>query len=85
MLLALVALVPVALGLFLLAFGVPDRPLLRPTPLNVAAVGVVAVLVGPVALMSLGFVGWLVALGVLVAVMLLGAGLRPPQGGALQE
>jgi hypothetical protein len=85
MLLALVAFVPVALGLFLLAFGVPDRPLLRATPLNVAAVGLVAVLIGPVALLSLGFLGWLAAMGLIVAVMLLGAGLRPPQGGALQE
>ena len=85
MLLAFVALVPVALGLFLLAFGVPDRPLLHPTPANVAAVGVVAVLIGPVALVSLGFLGWLAAMGLLVAVMLLGAGLRPAQGGALQE
>ena len=85
MLLALVALVPVALGLFLLAFGVPGRPLLRPTPANVALVGLVAVLIGPVALVSLGFLGWLAALGLLVSAMLLGAGLRPPQGGALQE
>lgn len=85
MLLALVALVPVALGLFLLAFGVPERPLLQPTPRNLAAVGVVSIVIGPVALLSLGFVGWLVAMALLVALMLLGAGLRRPRGGALPE
>ena len=72
------SIVPVALGLFLLTFGVPDRPLLPATPLNLAGVGLIAIVVGPVALGLLGFVGWLAALGLLVGGVLLAAGLRRP-------
>ena len=83
--LELLSLVPVGLGLFLLAFGVPDRPLLAPTPRNLAGVGLVALIVGPVALLALGLVGWLVVIALLVGTVLVAAGLKPPRRGALQE
>jgi hypothetical protein len=76
---ALLSLVPVGLGLFLLAFGVPERRLLRPNPRNAVLVGVVAVLVGPVALLTLGVAGWLTVIALLVAGVLLTAGLEPPR------
>src|SRR3712207_3232925 len=47
--LALLSLIPVGLGLFLLAFGVPGRPFLAPRPRNLGVVGIAAVLLGPVA------------------------------------
>ena len=76
---ALLSLVPVGLGLFLLAFGVPERRMLAPTPRNAVLVGVVAVLVGPVALLTLGVAGWLTVIALLVAGVLLTAGLEPPR------
>ena len=83
--LELLSLVPVGLGLFLLAFGVPDRPLLAPTPRNLAAVGAVSLAAGPVALIALGFLGWLVVIALIVCGAVLAAGLKPPRSGALQE
>ena len=82
---AVLSLVPVGLGLFLLVFGVPGRTLLAPTPLNLAGVGLVALIVGPVALLALGVVGWLVVIALLVGTVLVTAGLKPPRRGALQE
>jgi hypothetical protein len=82
---ALVSLIPVGLGLFLLAFGVPERRLLAPKPLNVAFVGAVAVLVGPVAMITLGVAGWLTLMALLVAGVLLAAGLEPPRRGPAAE
>lgn len=82
---AVLSLVPVGLGLFLLVFGVPGRTLLAPTPRNLVAVAVVAVVVGPVALFALGFLGWLAVIALLVGAVLFGAGLRLPRRGALQE
>ena len=75
---AVLSLVPVGLGLFLLVFGVPERRLLAPRPRNLVLVGVLAVLVGPVALLSLGVAGWLTVIALLVAGVLLTAGLEPP-------
>jgi hypothetical protein len=75
------SLVPVGLGLFLLAFGVPERPLLAMTPANLAGAAALAVITGPVALGLLGVVGWLAALGLLVGAVLLAAGLRKPVQG----
>lgn len=86
MFLALLTLIPVALGLFLLAFGVPGRPFLKPRRRNLAAVAAAAVLLGPVAQLTLGFAGWLALIAVLVLLALLGAALSgTPRGGALQE
>ena len=86
---ALLSTVPVALGLFLLAFGVPGRPFLSPAPRNLVLVGVAAVALGPVAQLALGFGGWLSLIGALVAGTVVGAAIgaavRPPRGGALQE
>ncbi|HEX8104222.1 MAG TPA: hypothetical protein VF533_16505 [Solirubrobacteraceae bacterium] len=86
MLLALLSLIPVGLGLFLLAFGVPGRPLLQPTPRNLAAVGGAAFLLGPVALMTLGVAGWLALMGVTIVAVVLATGLRnPPRRRPLPE
>jgi len=82
---ALLSLVPVGLGLFLLVFGVPGRTLLAPTPRNLAGVGLVAVVVGPVAMLALGLLGWLVVIALLVGAVLVAAGLKPPRRGALPE
>lgn len=75
----MLSLVPVGLGLFLLAFGVPERRLLAPKPRNLILVGVLAVLVGPVALIGLGVAGWLTLIALFVAAVLLTAGLEPPR------
>jgi len=83
--LALLSLVPVGLGLFLLAFGVPGRPLLAPTPRNLAVVGAVSVATGPVALLALGFLGWLVVIALVVCAAVLATGLRPGRSEALPE
>lgn len=83
--LAVLSLIPVGLGLFLLVFGVPGRTLLEPTPRNMAGTGLVAVVVGPVALMAVGFVGWLAVIALLVGAVLLSAGLKPHRPGALPE
>jgi len=84
-LLALVTLVPLALGMYLLVFGVPERPFLAPTPRNLAGVGIAAVVVGPVAQLLLGFGGWLVLIGLLVGCVLLVAGLGPGGRRALHQ
>jgi hypothetical protein len=76
---AVLSLVPVGLGLFLLAFGVPERRLLAPKPRNMALVAVLSVVVGPVALLTLSFAGWLTLIALLVAGVLLTAGLEPPR------
>ncbi len=82
---AILSIVPVGLGLFLLVFGVPGRTLLEPTPRNLAGVGLVAVIVGPVALLVLGLLGWLVVIALLIGAVLITAGLKPPRRDALQE
>ncbi len=82
---ALLSLVPVGLGLFLLVFAVPGRTLLEPTPANLAGTGVVAVVVGPVALIALGFLGWLAVIALLIGAVLLTAGLKPRRPGPLPE
>lgn len=76
---ALLSVVPVGLGLFLLAFGVPERRLLAPNPRNMAVVAVASAVVGPVALIGLGVAGWLTLIALLVAGVLLTAGLQPPR------
>lgn len=81
----LLSLVPVGLGLFLLAFGVPERRLLALNPRNAVLVGSVAVLVGPVALRGLGVAGWLTLIALLVAGVLLTAGLEPPRQDPAQQ
>lgn len=75
MLIALVSLAPVALGLFLLTFGLPGRPFLEPVPRNLAAVGAAALLIGPVAQLVLGLTGWLVLIALLVTAVIAAAGL----------
>ena len=82
---ALLSTVPVALGLFLIVFGVPGRPFLAPTRRNLLLVATLAVVLGPVALLVLGFVGWLLLIGVLVLSTVLGAAFGPPRRRALQE
>jgi hypothetical protein len=44
-----------------------------------------AIALGPVAMLVLGFGGWLVLIAVLVAALLIAVGLRSPGDGALQE
>ncbi len=85
MLLAVLSLIPVGLGLFLLAFGVPGRPFLEPRTRNIVAVGATALLLGPVAQLVLGFAGWLLLIGVLVVCVLLAALAGPHGRRALQE
>ncbi len=86
MLLAVLSLIPVGLGLFLLAFGVPGRPFLAPRTRNLVAVGLAAVLLGPVAQLVLGFAGWLALMGIVIVGVVLATGMKnPPRQGALQE
>ena len=86
MFLAVLSLIPVGLGFFLLAFGVPGRPFLSPTPRNLAAVGAAAVILGPVAQIALGFAGWLALMGIVIIGVVLATGMKnPPRRGALQE
>ena len=82
---ALLSTVPLALGLFLIAFGVPGRPFLAPTRRNLLLVAAAAVVLGPVAQLALGFLGWLLLTGVLVVGTVLGAAFGPPRRRALQE
>jgi hypothetical protein len=84
-LLAFITSLPLALAMVLLAFGLPDKPLLSPGPRNYFVVGAAAVLLGPIAQLELGLVGWFAMLGVLVAGVLLVAGLGPPRDRAVQE
>jgi len=82
---ALLSTVPVGLCLFLLAFGVPGRPFLSPTPRNLVLVALAAVAIGPVAQLLLGFGGWLALIGAVVAGTVVGAGVRAPRRDALHE
>jgi hypothetical protein len=82
---AVLSLVPVGLGFFLLAFGVPERRLLKPNARNVVLVGIAAVLAGPVALIELGLSGWLTLIALIVAAVLLAAGLEPPRRGPAEQ
>jgi hypothetical protein len=85
MLLSLLTIAPVGLGLTLLVFGVPERPLLALTPRNLGLVALAAVLLGPVAATALGFIGWLILLAGLVAAAVIAAGLRPARRPGLQR
>ena len=76
---ALLTLVPVGLVLGLIMFGTYGTH--RPpaiTPGRVIPVALLTVLLGPVAVLALGFVGWLAVLFALVALMLMAAMLRNP-------
>ncbi len=86
MLLAVLSLIPVGLGLFLLAFGIPGQPILAPTRRNLVAVGLAALVLGPVTLLTLGVTGWLALIAVaIIGVVLLTALKNPPRREALQE
>jgi hypothetical protein len=84
-LLAFITSLPLALALVLLAFGLPDKPVLAPGPRSFFMVGAAAVLLGPIAQLQLGLVRWFAMLGVLVAAVLLVAGVGPPRRRTLQE
>jgi hypothetical protein len=76
---ALATLIPVGMALGLLMFG--DYGTHRPpaiTPGRVIPVALLAILIGPIAVMALGFVGWLALVFVLVALGLMFALLRTP-------
>ncbi len=76
---ALATLIPVGLALGLLLFGTygTHRPP-APTPGRVVPVTILAVLLGPVAVVGLGLVTWLVLVVVIIAALLMFAMLRTP-------
>lgn len=76
---AFATLIPVGLVLGLLMFGTYGTH--RPpavTPGRVVPVALLTLLLGPVTATTLGFVGWMAAMFVLVAVILMVAVLRNP-------
>jgi hypothetical protein len=73
----LLTIIPVGVGLGLLAFGRYGGRNVRPTPRGATVVGVMSFLLGPVAVGVLGFFGWLLLLLVMVAAMIVAAVLRP--------
>ena len=74
---ALLTLVPTGLALGLLAFGHYGRRHVRPTLRSAALVGVLAFVLGPVAVATLGFFVWLLLVAVVVAALTMAAVLRP--------
>lgn len=76
---AFATLIPVGLVLGLIMFGTygTHRPP-APTPGRVLPIAALAVVIGPVAVSVLGFVGWLAMLFVGLAVILMVAMLRTP-------
>jgi uncharacterized membrane protein len=74
---ALVTLVPVGLALGLIAFGrYGERRPPAPTTRSVAPVAVAALVLGPVAVATLGFLLWLVLVVLVAAAILMVAMLR---------
>ena len=76
---AIATLVPVGLALGLILFGTygTHRPP-APTPGRVIPAALLTILLGPVTALALGFLGWLMVMFALVAVMLMIAMLRNP-------
>jgi hypothetical protein len=76
---SLLTLIPVGVALGLLTFGrYGDRRPVPFTPGRIVPVGVVAVLLGPVAVTVLGVFVWLLGIAILVAAIAMVAMLRPP-------
>ena len=76
---ALLMLVPTGLALGLLAFGHYGRRDVRPTPRSLATIATLAVLTGPVAVVALGFLTWMLLVGVAVGLLTMAALLRTPR------
>jgi hypothetical protein len=76
---AFLMIVPTGLVLGLMAFGHYGRRDVRPTFRSVFVIGVVAILVGPVAVLALGFLTWMIVVGLGVAALTMLALLRTPR------
>lgn len=72
-------LVPTGLVLGLMAFGHYGRRDVRPTSRSVLVVGLIAILVGPVAVLAVGFLTWMLLVGLGVAGLTMLALLRTPR------
>lgn len=76
---ALLMLVPTGLVLGLMAFGRYGSRHVTPTFRSVLVVGVASILLGPIAVLVLGFVAWMLLVGLGVVALTLLALLRTPR------
>jgi hypothetical protein len=76
---AFLMIVPTGLVLGLVAFGHYGRRNVRPTRRSVFVIGLAAILLGPVAVLTLGFFTWTLLVGVGVAALTVLAALRRPR------
>lgn len=76
---AFLMIVPTGLVLGLTAFGHYGRRDVRPTRRSVFLIGVLSILIGPVAVLTLGFVNWMLLIGLSVTLLTMLAVFRTPR------
>ena len=76
---AFLMIVPTGLVLGLMAFGHYGSRDVKPTRRSVFLIGLLSILIGPVAVLTLGFVTWMLLIGLGVVALTMAALLRTPR------